>query len=92
MDLENASNAIDFLLILGEYYLSRLGEAFELCKAGFNPFSGKTAVGGVAGILYLLSVIVFMAVLLYDGFAYRSKRNAAILLVQFILFVLSFLR
>lgn len=92
MDLEKATNAIDFLLILGEYYLTRLGEAFELCKAGFNPFNGKTVAGGVAGILYLLGVIVFLAILLYDGFAYRSKRNAAILLVQFILFVLSFMR
>lgn len=92
MDLENVNNAIDFLLILGQYYLSRLGEAFELCKAGFTPFSAKAVVGGVAGIIYLLGVIIFLAVLLYDGFAYRSKRNAAILLVEFVLFVLSFLR
>ena len=92
MDLESENNAIDFLLILGEYYLTRLGEAFDICKAGFNPFNSKAVIGGVTGMLYLLGTIVFLAVLLYDGFAYRSKRNAAILIVQFILFVLSFLR
>lgn len=92
MDLEKASNAIDFLLILGEYCISRMGEAWTALSGGFNPWNAKAVVGGAAGVLYLLGILIFLAILIYDGFAYRSQRNAICLTALLVLFVLSHLR
>ena len=92
MDLNGVENAIDFLLILGQYHCGRIAEAWKRVTDSVNPWDGKAFLGGLAGVLYLFAVVAFLAVLLYDGFGKHSQRNAALLSGIVLLFVLSFLK
>ena len=85
----NAKSAWEFLLTLGMYYLERLKEAGAKMAHSFDPWNAKTFISGTASLLYLLAVVVFLAVLLYDGFAWRSERNVVILIVIVVVFVVS---
>ncbi len=85
----NAKSAWEFLLILGTYYLDRLKEAGAKMARSFDPWNAKTFVSGTAGLLYLLAAVAFLAVLIYDGFAWQSERNFVILIVLIVLFVIS---
>ena len=85
----NAKSAWEFLLTLGMYYLERLKEAGAKMAHSFDPWNARTFIAGTASLLYLLAAVVFLAVLLYDGFAWRSERNFVILTVLIVLFVLS---
>lgn len=86
------NNAVDFLLVLGSYYCQRIGEAWKNVTSGVNPWNPKAFVGGIAGLLYLLAVVGFLAVLIYDGFGRHSQRNFGILFAVVVLFIVSFLR
>lgn len=88
-DLSNAKSAWEFLLTLGMYYLERLKEAGAKMAHSFDPWNAKTFISGTASLLYLLAVVVFLAVLLYDGFAWQSERNFVILIVIVVTFVVS---
>lgn len=88
-DLKNAKSAWNFLLSLGMYYLDRLKEAGAKVTSAFNPWNAKSVLAGSAGLLYLIGTLVFLAILLYDGFGWRSERNFVILIVLVVLFVLS---
>ena len=55
----------------------------------FDPWNVKTFVAGTASLVYLLGVAVFLAVLLYDGFAWQSERNFVILIIIGIVFIVS---
>lgn len=92
MDLEKVNNAIDFLLVLGQYWCQRVEVAWGTLKGSFNPWNVKAFFGGLMGIVYLFAVLIFLAVLIYDGFGQHSQRNFAILIVIFLAFVLSFLK
>ena len=85
----NAKSAWEFLLTLGMYYLERLKEAGAKMAGSFDPWNARTFIAGTASLLYLLAAVVFLAVLLYDRFAWRSERNFVILIVLIVLFVLS---
>lgn len=85
----NAKSAWEFLLILGTYYIERLKEAGAKMAHSFDPWNVKTFLAGSASLLYLLGAVVFLAVLLYDGFAWQSERNFVILIILIVLFVLS---
>lgn len=89
MNSKNAKSEWEFLLTLGMYYLERLKEAGAKMAHSFDPWNAKTFIAGTASLLYLLAAVVFLAVLLYDGFAWRSERNFVILIVLIVLFVLS---
>ena len=88
-NLKNAQSAWEFLLTLGMYYIDRLKEAGAKMAGSFDPWNAKTLLAGSASLLYLLGAVVFLAVLLYDGFAWRSERNFVILIVLIVLFVIS---
>ena len=85
----NAKSAWEFLLTLGMYYLDRLKEAGTKMAHSFDPWSAKTFVAGTASLIYFLGVAVFLSVLLYDGFAYRSERNFVLLIVIGVVFIVS---
>ena len=85
----NAKSAWEFLLTLGMYYLERLKEAGAKMAHSFDPWNAKTFISGTASLLYLLAVVVFLAVLLYDGFAWQSERNFVILIVIGVVFLVS---
>ena len=89
MNSENAKSAWEFLLTLGMYYLDRLKEAGAKMAHSFDPWNVKTFVAGTASLGYLLGVAVFLAVLLYDGFAWQSERNFVILIIIGIVFIVS---
>ena len=89
MNSKNAKSAWEFLLTLGMYYLERLKEAGTKMAHSFDPWNVKTFVAGTASLVYLLGVAVFLAVLLYDGFAWRSERNFVILIVIGVVFIVS---
>lgn len=91
-DLSGAENAIDFLLILGNYHCGRIAEAWSRIMSSVDPWNGKAFFGGISGLLYLFAVIAFFAILLYDGFGRHSQRNAAFLCIIVVLFVLSYLK
>lgn len=92
MDLEKINNAVDFLLVLGQYWCQRVGVAWGTLRGSFDPWNVKAFFGGACGVLYLFAVLIFLAILIYDGFGRYSQRNFGILVVIFILFVLSFLK
>lgn len=92
MDLEQINNAVDFLLVLGQYWCQRVEAAWKILRASFTPWNVKAFFGGLAGIAYLFAVLIFLVVLIYDGFGRNSQRNFAILVAIFILFVASFLK
>ena len=85
----NAKSAWEFLLTLGMYYLDRLKEAGTKMAQSFDPWNVKTFAAGSASLIYLLGVAVFLAVLLYDGFAWQSERNFVILIVIGVVFLVS---
>ena len=85
----NAKSAWEFLLTLGMYYLERLKEAGAKMARSFDPWNARTFIAGTASLLYLLAAVVFLAVLLYDGFAWRSERNFVILIVIGVVFIVS---
>ena len=89
MNSENAKSAWEFLLTLGMYYLDRLKEAGAKMAHSFDPWNVKTFVAGTASLVYLLGVAVFLAVLLYDGFAWKSERNFVILIAIGVVFIVS---
>ena len=92
MDIKQINNAVDFLLVLGQYWCQRVEAAWEILRASFDPWNVKAFFGGLAGIAYLFAVLIFLAILIYDGFGRHSHRNFGILVAIFILFVLSFLK
>lgn len=89
--IEESDGLVDFWLILGFYWWKRLQEAWDVAKAAF-PASGSGIAGGLSGCIYRIAVPVFLAVLLYDGFAYRLQRNAWITGVMVVLYALSHLQ
>lgn len=89
MNSTNAKSAWEFLLTLGMYYLERLKEAGAKMAHSFDPWNVKTFVAGTASLVYLLGVVVFLAVLLYDGFAWKSERNFVLLIAIGVVFIVS---
>ena len=89
MNAKNAKSAWEFLLTLGMYYLERLKEAGTKMAHSFDPWNARTFVAGSASLIYLLGVAVFLAVLLYDGFAWKSGRNFVVLIVIGVVFIVS---
>ena len=88
----NINSAWDFLLTLGLYLIDRIKESWIKAASGLDPWNAKLFFAGLAGIVYLIAAVIFLMVLLCDGFSVKSGRNFKILIALGVIFIISLIK